>query len=145
MLTLVVTNLTILFVFGGTTSKYVYPILSAVKYISIADFFENVESVIMAVWVAGSFIKLSVLYYIAVLATAQVLELSDSRKIIFPIGILIMVFTFWNLPSFSEFTKILGTTLPFYAITVNVILPIFLLLIAIIRNERESSKRTEMK
>lgn len=141
MLTLVVTNLTILFVFGGTTSIYVYPVLSAAKYISIADFFENVESIIMAVWVAGSFIKLSVLYYVTVLATAQVLELSDSRMIVFPIGFLIMVFTFWTLPNFSKLTKLLGTTLPFYAVFIYVIIPIFLLIIALIRKKMESSNK----
>lgn len=138
MLTLVIIYLTILLVFGGTTSNHVYPVLSAVKYISIADFFENVESVIMAIWVAGSFIKLSVQYYVTVLATAQLLGLSDSQSIVFPIGILIILFSFWGIPNFSVWAAALGTTIPFYTLLLNVAIPILLLLIAVIRNRKKN-------
>lgn len=141
MLTLVITNLTILFVFGETASNYVYPVLNIARYISIADFFENVESFIMAIWVSGTFIKLSLQYYITVLAVAQLLGLSDSRCIVFPIGILNVLFSFWGIQNFSQLTTVLGTTIPFYSVMVNVVPLILLLFIAAIQKKRENSNQ----
>lgn len=34
--------------------------MSAAQYISYADLFENIEAVIMAIWIGGTFIKLGV-------------------------------------------------------------------------------------
>lgn len=138
MLTLVIVNLTILFVFGGTVRNYVYPVLSAAKYISVADFLEHIESIIVAVWVAGTFIKLSVQYYITVLATAQLIGLSDSRIIAFPVGLLNVLFSFWGIPNFQVLANALGTTVPFLSLFINVFIPFLLLLIAIIRKKMNS-------
>ncbi|MCQ6275566.1 endospore germination permease [Bacillus sp. V3B] len=135
MLTLVITNITILFVFGGTTSNYVYPVLSAARYISIADFLEHLESIVIAIWVSGTFIKLSVQYYITVLATAQVLGLSDTRSIVFPIGVFNVLFSFWGIENFSELSSVIGTVLPFYAFGFNIAIPFLLLLIVVIRKK----------
>ena len=64
-MTLVVVNLIVLFVLGSTTASRVYPLMKVARYISIADFFEHLESVAMAVWVVGAFVKISVFYYVA--------------------------------------------------------------------------------
>ncbi len=79
MMTLMVVNLIVLFVLGQTTASRVYPLMQVARYISIADFFEHVESVVMAIWVVGAFVKISVFYYVAALGTAQWLNLSDYR------------------------------------------------------------------
>ena len=50
--------------------------MQVAEYINIADFFEHVESVVMAIWVVGAFIKISAFYYAAALGTAQWLNLS---------------------------------------------------------------------
>ncbi|MBM4761098.1 endospore germination permease [Bacillus sp. B15-48] len=141
MMTLVIVNLTILFVFGGTVGNYVYPVLSAAKYISIADFLEHIESIVVAVWVAGTFIKLSVQYYITVLATAQLFGLSDSRPIVFPVGLIIVLLSFWGLPNFQILSTMLRATTPFYALFINVFIPIMLLLIALFKNRKKATKR----
>lgn len=138
--TLLITNLTVLFVFGATTSNYVYPVLSAAKYISIADFLEHLESIVIAVWVAGTFIKISVQYYITALATAQLLNLSDYRFIVLPIGLLNILWSFWGVQSFSELTSFLGTILPLYTFWINIALPLFLLVIAVVRKRKKQNK-----
>lgn len=138
--TLMITNLAVLFVFGATTSNYVYPVLSAAKYISIADFLEHLESIVIAVWVAGTFIKISVQYYVTVLATAQLLKLSDYRYIVLPVGLLNILWAFWGIENFSEMTNFLGTILPIYTFWINIVLPLFLLLIAVVRKRMKQSK-----
>src|SRR5690606_34502517 len=64
MVTMVVTNLIALFLFGEITGQFVYPVITAARYIRFADFFENMEAIVMAIWISGSFIKLGVYHYV---------------------------------------------------------------------------------
>ena len=98
MMTLVMVNLIVLMILGPTTVTMVYPLMKIARYITIADFFEHLESVVMAIWVVGAFIKISVFYYVAALGTAQWMNLSDYRSIVWPLGILVVAFGFWSLP-----------------------------------------------
>jgi spore germination protein KB len=133
MLTLVSTNLTLLFLFGEKTATFTYPLISATKVISIADFFQNLESAVMAIWVAGIFIKLSFFYYALVLGTAQWLKLSDYRPLILPFGLLTTAGAKWGIPNLQEMTHFLRTIYPFYGTIVSTLIPALLLLIAITR------------
>ena len=106
MMTLVVVNLIVLFVLGSTTATKVYPLMNVARYISIGEFFEHLESIVMAIWVVGAFVKISVFYYAAALGTAQWLNLSDYRPVVWPLGILMVVFGFWSLPNSMELERL---------------------------------------
>ncbi|KAB7706205.1 GerAB/ArcD/ProY family transporter [Bacillus aerolatus] len=142
MITLVVVNLIVLFVLGITTASKEYPLMIASRYISYADFFENLDAVIMAIWIVGAFVKISVFYYVVALGTAQWLNLSDYRPIIWPIGILIVQFSFWSLPSTMEFSRYQNTALPFYANFIQVFIPLFLLVVAVVRKRKQIGSKT---
>jgi spore germination protein KB len=82
MLTMVMTNIQALFLFGEITASLAYPLIVASRYISVADFLEHLESIVMAIWVAGTFIKITVFYYAIVVGgnfpMAQTIRLSAS-------------------------------------------------------------------
>ncbi|MCJ8008315.1 endospore germination permease [Lederbergia wuyishanensis] len=141
MVTLVLVNLTVLFVLGVATASKVYPLMNVGRYISYADFFENLESVIMAVWIVGAFIKISVAYYAVVIGTAQWLNLSDYKLIIWPIAILIVEFSFWSLPSSMRNFMIAITVYAPYSIFMQTVLPFFLLLIALFRKRKKKKTK----
>jgi len=105
------------------------------RYISLADFFENMESIAMAIWIVGAFIKISVFYYAAALGTAQWLKLSDYRVVIWPFAIMFIELAFWSIPSSAQYTSYIVNVLPFYGPLVQTIIPLFLLLVAIIRKK----------
>jgi len=144
MITLVMVNLTVLFVLGISTASKVYPLMNVGRYISYADFFENLESVIMAVWIVGAFMKISVFYYAVVLGTAQWLNLSNYKPIIWPIGILLIEFGFWSIPSSMKFFMFEKIVFPPYAIFVQTFLPFLLLLIALVKNRKKKKVKTKM-
>lgn len=137
MTTLVIVNFTVFFVLGPTTASKVYPLMNASRYISYADFLENLDSIIMAVWIIGIFIKISVFYYVSAIGIAQLLNLTDYRPIIWPIGILIVEFGFWGLPNTMVYGHYDVKAWPFYANFIQVIIPLTLLLIAIIKKSRK--------
>lgn len=139
MLTLVVTNFTSLFLFGGITASVAYPVMSLAKLISIADFLTHLESIVMALWVTGAFLKISVFYYALVLGTAHWLKLSDYRPLVFPLGLLLVVFAVWSAPNLQELDHFLGTTTVFYLLSMQTVIPLLLLLLAVIRRSFRTS------
>ncbi|GIM47649.1 germination protein [Collibacillus ludicampi] len=135
LLTLVITNVTALFVFGKMTPMLVYPVMNAASYVNIADFLEHLEAVVMAVWVAGAFVKINAFYYALVLGTAQWLNLSDYRPLVLPYGILITLFSFWSLPNLQVVAHLLETIIPFNLPLFFTVIPSLLLFISLIRNK----------
>ncbi|MFC5647877.1 endospore germination permease [Paenibacillus solisilvae] len=137
VLTMLSINFAVLFIFGTLSKDLNYPFLTAVRYISLADFLEHIESLLMSVWLIGIFIKVAVGYYVSVLAAAQCLKLSSYRSLILPIGFLIVLFSIWAAPNFGVLTQILKTTIPFYSLTFQLLLPILLLVLAAIRKGKK--------
>ncbi|EGL82434.1 spore germination protein [Caldalkalibacillus thermarum TA2.A1] len=131
MLTLVLTNLFILMVFGELTENLLYPVMDAARYISIADFFENLQPVVMAIWVAGMYVKITVFYYALALGTAQWLHLSNHKPTVFPLGLLLVVFALWSGHNLTELKDFLATIVPFYLTSVQTLLPLLLLLLVV--------------
>ena len=140
MITLIVVNLMVLFILGSTTSTKNYPVMNVSRYISLADFFEHLESAIMAVWIVGAFVKISVFYYAAALGTAQWLNLSDYRPVVWPIGILIVEFSFWSYPSSMDVSRYDIVAFPFHGVLMQTIIPLLLLVIAMISKRKRQRK-----
>lgn len=140
MVTLVMVNLVTLLLFGGITGSFTYPVMSAARYISFADFFENLESIVMAIWIGGTFIKLGLVHYVLVLSTAQWLNLNDYKPLTLPCGLLISLFGIWVAPSFAGLAHSLEMTVPFASGTLFIIIPTILLVIALFqkRNRKKA-------
>lgn len=129
VLSMVYVNLIALFLFGSDMSDKSYPILIAFRYISAAGFFENLESLLLAMWVVGNFVKICVFLYAAVISLAQTLQLTEYRPIVFPLGILAIVFSLWDLPNFSRLGTHFRYTAPFEIPAVLTVIPLLLLFI----------------
>lgn len=136
MITLVIVNLCVLFVFGPTISTKVYPLMNLSRYISFAEFFENLESVTMAIWILGTFVKISVFFFVVVIGTAQWLNIKDHRPLVWPLSIFVVEFSFWSLPSTMAFNRYESNAFPFYAVFVQTIIPMILLGMAIFKKKR---------
>lgn len=141
MVTLVMTNLVTLLLFGGITGHFLYPVMSAARYISYADFFENMEALVMAIWIGGTFIKLGLYHYVIVLNTAQWLNLSDYKSLTLPFGLLITLFGIWMFPNVSEHTNQLKVIVPLIQITLYFLIPSVILFIALFRNRKQDFKQ----
>src|SRR5690606_16307962 len=126
-------DLVALFLLGHLACTRTSPLMSAARYISIGGCREHLESLIMACWVAGIFVKLCVLYYALALGTAQWLNLSDYRPIVLPLGLLLTGMAIWTAPNLQEVLKFYATSAPFYETIVQTGLPLLLLLAALIR------------
>ncbi|WP_338472917.1 endospore germination permease [Niallia sp. XMNu-256] len=136
VLTMVFINLGNLFLFGKIISNLHFPVFEAARYISIGSFFEHIESIVLAFWVLGAFVQLSAFFYMLVLGTSQWLALPSYKPFVLPIGFLIILFSVWSVPSFGEMIRGMGTTMPYYFLSVQLVIPIFLLCVALIRRKK---------
>ncbi|GIM45010.1 germination protein [Collibacillus ludicampi] len=138
MLNLLMANLTVLFLFGQeVTSMLTYPVMDAARYVSLADFIEHLESIVMAVWVAGVFVKVCVYYYALVLGTAQWIKLSDYRPLVLPFGFLMILFTFWIVPSHQKLGELITKVKIFEVTLLFVVIPVLLLPVAVLRKRKQ--------
>ncbi|PEB64613.1 spore gernimation protein [Priestia megaterium] len=136
VLTMVITNLITLLVLGSTTQEYIYPVISVSRYISIANFFEHVESMVMAVWVTGIFVKVSAIYYVLTLGTAQCLNVRDYKPFVLPFGFLQVIVALWISSNFQQLVSFLSTSGIVFFFSLEIVIPLFLLLIAFIKKRR---------
>jgi spore germination protein KB len=145
MLSLVSLNLLNIFLFGELTLSYTYPVFKAIRYISLSDFFEHLEAAIIAIWLLGAFIKITVFYYALVLGTAQWLRLSDFKPIILPLGFLISLFSIWEFYNLQEQTEFSEIVFPLYVPLMSTVLPALLLLIAKFRKRDLQKKKANSR
>ncbi|WP_102273906.1 GerAB/ArcD/ProY family transporter [Cytobacillus massiliigabonensis] len=90
LLTFITVNLIVLFTLGQTISGTLYPFLNATRLINLGDFIENLEPIIIAIWILGSFVKITVFYYVTALGIEEWLKLTDYKPIVWPLGILLI-------------------------------------------------------
>ncbi|TVY09188.1 GerAB/ArcD/ProY family transporter [Paenibacillus cremeus] len=132
-------NLITLFLFGVDVGNKTYPMLTAFRYLSIADFFENLEALLLAMWIAGNFVKIAVFYYVSTYSIGQWMKLSDVRPIVFPVGLLILVFSLWGFPNYLTLglqgRLVAPIDIPMYML----LLPLILLLVASFRKKMAKS------
>lgn len=126
-------NVATLLVFGGITSGLTFPVMNASRYISVADFLEHLEAIIMAIWIVSAFMKISLYLFATSVGSSQWLHLSDYRPAVFPLAFILLLLGSWVSPNLAELSHYVGTITPFYNLTIELVIPICLLLIAFIR------------
>ncbi|MDO9574836.1 MAG: GerAB/ArcD/ProY family transporter, partial [Candidatus Contubernalis sp.] len=117
-------------------SRFKFPIIEVARLISLGDFFERIESLVMVIWVAGVFVKVSLFHYVAVMAAAQWFNLRDYRPLALPLGILNVILSIHMFEGVADLVEFLSVTFAVYALsTFEVGIPALLLLTALIRKK----------
>lgn len=138
LVTFIITNITVLFILNQNTEFYIYPFLSATQLVNLGDFIESIDPIIIAIWILGTFIKITVFYYVTILTMAQWLKLSDYKPIVWPIGILIVEVSLWGVPNLMVNNHIDVTVFPLLFPIMQTFIPLVILIVAIIRKKSES-------
>ncbi len=139
MFILLYINFFVITLLGVSSFNNFYPVYSIFRNISVFGFFENFEIIVTASWVLGNFVKVTVFLYVVSLGLAQLLRLSSYRLIVFPLSLLLLFFSYWDIPNIVTLVDYLTKIQPFYFVIVQTLLPLVLLLIALVRRERSKS------
>jgi spore germination protein KB len=103
------------------------------KEIHVGDFFERVEVLVGAIWIITIFIKLSICFYAANLASAQLFRLKSYRATILPFGMLLVPLSLLTYDDSTEAARFIMGPYPIYSLFFGLFLPGLLLVTAKIR------------
>jgi len=120
-----------------STAKFQFPLLEMVRLINIAEFIERIDALVMVTWVAGVYIKISVFFYVAVLAISQWTQIQDYKPVTFPVGVILTAFSLLIFENTVELADFLSQTFPSYALYLfEGGIPLLLLITALITGKR---------
>jgi spore germination protein KB len=129
-----IATLGVLLVFGPTlTSSYLFPVLSGVKMINIANFIERLEIFPLIVWITSGTVKATLFFWAAALGSAQLFGLKDYRPLILPLAVIVTALGYLLHPSIIDLINFLTQAFPFYALTFEFIIPLLLLMVVLIK------------
>ena len=114
-------------VFRASAARLVFPFFELARQVNIADFITRIDAVIMVIWVAGTFAKFTVWFYVGTLATAQLLDLRDYRPLLLPLVLLEIAWSVLFFDSVAEMTEWVSRTWPPYSVTMQILVPLLLL------------------
>jgi spore germination protein KB len=128
-------TLTVVMVFGpNLPSKFLYPLYSVVTYISVMDFIQNIDVLVVLLWIIGIFIKLSLYLFITSYGTAQLFRIKKWKHTIWWIAPIVFVISL--LPRNTTDTMNYARFWLAIIFPVNLIgIPLFMLIIGTIRKK----------
>ncbi|WP_219838710.1 endospore germination permease [Paenibacillus sp. R14(2021)] len=126
----------------GTGECLTYPFFHLVRYVTYFDFIQNLDSLVIAIWIVSVFLKVSLYYFISTYGTAQWLKIKRWRRMswmIAPLALLTSLLPRNFVQSSVEFPQKLGMPflLPFFMLG----MPMVLLGIAKLRNKGQGVQR----
>lgn len=133
----VLITLSVIMVLGlAEAQSRTFPFFSVIRLVNVGDFLERIESVHMAIWTLGAFIKITLNFYLAVLGLSQIFNLKEYRPLILPIGTILIPLSLLVGPSIVELREFLSyKTFAPYSYFFILFLPSLLLLTAIVRKK----------
>ena len=132
-------TITVLSVYGAQLAKnHTFPFFSTVRQINVADFLERLDSINIAIWSIGMYVKIAFYYYLTAFGTAQLLNLKDYKPLVLPVGSIIVPLTVLISPNYLEVREFTSYRIfTWYSVFFLLVIPSILLLTAIIRKKGE--------
>lgn len=123
--------------FGAQVAgSQVFPLLEMAKSIQIAGFLERVESLLVALWVTGVFVKISIFLWLTAISMAGLFNIRDYRPIVLPTTSILVVLSILNYESLMQLRSFVGRLFGIYAMLFVLVLPAILLVVAVVRGKK---------
>mgnify|MGYP000979484987 CR=1 FL=1 len=132
---------TIVGVFGDVVpAALAFPAYNLARYISVAQFLERIQVLIVVMWMAGVIIKATVFFHSAAVAAASTLGLKNYQVTVLPIAVAVVAISKVFYGTHLQLTDFLFKIWPYYGFAVELLIPAVILLIAIIRKKGGKNK-----
>jgi len=118
-----------------------FPLLSTIQLIKVAEFLERLDVFFMLALIMGCFFKISIYFYASVVGISDLLKVKEHKKLAFPLGIILILVSMMIATSYPEHIKEGLNFVPLYLhLPMQVILPLFLLVVSFFRNRKKGTK-----
>jgi spore germination protein KB len=130
---------------ADVTERSPFPLLSTIQEIKVASFLERLDVFFMLALIIGSFFKISLYFYATIEGVSSVFKISDRKKMVYPLGVLLLLFSLAIANDFTEHIKEGLFLVPIYLhLPLQVGLPILSLVIAYIKNRKKTAQKRQM-
>lgn len=130
-------------VLGSTiTSMSLYPTYLMAKEISVG-IITRIEGVVSFSWILTEFVRTILYFYAGTMGLCQLFKIKNHKRLVLPIGLLILVFSGVVYPTAAYQTKWDTTTWVVSIVAFGVILPILMLIATKIKRRINSSIRIQ--
>jgi spore germination protein KB len=101
--------------------------------ISIGDFVQRIEILVSIAFLVAGFVKISMCLLSAAKGISKLLKINDYRFIVIPTALIILNLSFFVYEDIMDTQRFVSKVYPYYAILINAIVPIFILIVAEIK------------
>ncbi|GGG03220.1 GerAB/ArcD/ProY family transporter [Paenibacillus abyssi] len=115
------------------TARSTFSVFDMAKEINVGNFFERVEVLVGGIWMMTIFVKLSICFYAANLATAQLFNLRSYRVTLLPFGMFVLALSILGYKNTAESAWFITTAYPIYSLFHGLVIPALLLMIGKLR------------
>ncbi|MBT2697840.1 endospore germination permease [Bacillus sp. ISL-40] len=117
-------------------NKDLFTLLAATQMVSVADFLERFDALVILMMVAGVFFKVGGFTFGASIAISQLFELKQTRSVLIALGLIITPLSLISSPNYVEHLDFgFKFYVPYFQTLLQIIVPILLLFIAMIRKK----------
>lgn len=128
--------MSILVLGSDITANSSYSAYLLAKEISIGTFFNRLEPLVAAVWIIALFVKTLMYFYAGIIGLSQLLGLKDYRKIVLPLGLIVLVMCEVVYPNVIYEDDWDNTIWVHWIITFAVILPMVLIIVSFFKKRK---------
>ncbi|MGM7721647.1 GerAB/ArcD/ProY family transporter [Metabacillus sp. Hm71] len=124
------------------TERATFPLLSTIGKVNLFEFIQRLDALVVFSFLITMFFKTSIFLYSTVIGIVDLFKLKNHQQIIFPIGLILIFLSMANASDFSEHVEE-GLEIIMYPLYIPlfVIIPLFMLLVAMIRNGFKKKNR----
>lgn len=117
--------------------RSLFPLLTTIQSIEVGGFLQRLDVIFILALVIGGFFKVSVYTYCAIIGTASLFNIKEPSKLAYPMGLTVLFLSLIIASNYSEHIQEGLKIFPLYVqLPFQIILPIFLLIIAFIKNRK---------
>ncbi len=117
-------------------SRSIFPLLTAVGKIRVADFLERLDALVVVTLIVGMFFKIAIFTYAGIVGLTFLFRLDTYQKLVLPIGLIVLFSSISMAKNFPEHLEEGLKIVPYFLhLPFQVFIPIALLLILFIRKK----------
>ncbi|MHA7098310.1 GerAB/ArcD/ProY family transporter [Priestia aryabhattai] len=123
------------------TSRSVFPLLTTVESIQLADFLERLDVFFMFLLITSGFIKISIFFYAFLIGTADLFNIQKTSQLTYPLGLIILFLSVGMASNIQEhFYEGKDIASFFFHIPFQLLFPVLLLIVAFFKNKKKLKK-----
>lgn len=126
--------------FGPLTEVFLMPALEFARIASFGEYIQNLDILVMAIWITGIYVKIIVFYYAGTSALTQVFKLKGYKALVLPAGILLTSLSLATESRIVEMLYFLHYIHSLLSLTVALVIPGFLLMVSTMKKDSKGKK-----